>query len=154
MTQVSIAGILVTTGLFCFRVPGAILLGMIFSTLLSFGLGLVRYQGIFSSHIDLSPTFLKFDFRGLWEMNLATASTAILVVFYLALFDTVGTLVGVSQQAGLLQNGRLPRARAGPFLRSRGDYAGSGSSEPRPLFVTSNPPPEWPRVRGQVWQIW
>ena len=127
LTQVSIAGILVTTGLFCFRVPGAILLGMIFSTLLSFGLGLVRYQGIFSSHIDLSPTFLKFDFRGLWEMHLATASTAILVVFYLALFDTVGTLVG-SQPAGRIASERPPTARrAGPFLRSRGDYAGSGS---------------------------
>ena len=126
LTQVSIAGILVTTGLFCFRVPGAILLGMIFSTLLSFGLGLVRYQGIFSSHIDLSPTFLKFDFRGLWEMNLATASTAILVVFYLALFDTVGTLVGVSQQAGLLQNGRLPRAGRALFSGAAGTTLGAG----------------------------
>jgi AGZA family xanthine/uracil permease-like MFS transporter len=56
--------------------------------------------------------------------------TIVLVFFFLALFDSVGTLVGVAEQAGLMRNGELPRARQALLADALGTIAGA-------LFGTS-----------------
>lgn len=58
---------------------------------------------------SLAPTFLKMD---LWGALSVTTLPFILIFLFMDLFDTIGTLVGVSKQAGFLdENGTLPRAR-------------------------------------------
>lgn len=48
------------------------------------------------------------------------------IFFFLALFDTVGTLIGVSERAGLLdERGRLPRARQALFADAVGTVIGT-----------------------------
>jgi adenine/guanine/hypoxanthine permease len=65
-------------------------------------------QSLISLPPSLGPTFLKMDLRH----ALAPAMLPFIVVFlFMVLFDTVGTLIGVAGQAGLLQNNQLPRAR-------------------------------------------
>ena len=54
------------------------------------------------------PTFLKLQLNFFAEPKLLMA---IAVFFFLDLFDTVGTLVGVGQQSGLMVDGKLPKAR-------------------------------------------
>src|SRR5205823_10869364 len=48
-----------------------------------------------------------------------------LVFFFLALFDSVGTLVGVGEQAGLMRDGTLPRARQALLADALGTVAGA-----------------------------
>ncbi|NJD32409.1 MAG: NCS2 family permease [Gammaproteobacteria bacterium] len=57
---------------------------------------------------SLEPTFLKMDVRGALTLAMAPYVT---IFLFMVFFDTVGTLVGVAQQAGLMQDDRLPRAR-------------------------------------------
>jgi AGZA family xanthine/uracil permease-like MFS transporter len=75
--------------------------------------------------LHLAPTFWKFDLTGLLKLPPVRLGTAIFVLFYLALFDTVGTLVGVGQQAGLLRDGKLPRVDRALFADAVGTTVGA-----------------------------
>ncbi len=89
------------------KVKGAILIGMLVLTLLGLPLGLVSYHGLVSMPPTMGPTLLQMDVLGALDLGLVTV---ILVFVFVDLFDTAGTLVGISQQAGLLKQGKLPRA--------------------------------------------
>jgi AGZA family xanthine/uracil permease-like MFS transporter len=123
---VSVLGLLVMIALIAYRVRGAILLGILATTAIAAGFGLIHYQGVFAARLDLAPTLLKLDFQGLFASHPARVATALFVLFYLALFDTVGTLVGVGQQAGLLREGKLPRAGRALFSEAVGTTLGAG----------------------------
>jgi AGZA family xanthine/uracil permease-like MFS transporter len=121
----SVAGLLLIVVLLSFRVRGAILIGILSTTALCALMGLVHYHGIFSLQLHLAPTFWRFDLRGLLRVPPARLGTAIFVLFYLALFDTVGTLVGVGHQAGLVRNGTLPRVERALFADAVGTTVGA-----------------------------
>ena len=125
-TLVSVLGLLALVVLLAFRVRGAILLGILVTAGMAAAAGLVHYHGLLSAQIHLLPTFMKFDLHGLFSIEPAKLASAIFVLFYLALFDTVGTLVGVGQQAGLLREGKLPRAGRALFADAVGTTVGAG----------------------------
>ena len=103
----SLFGLLLTAGLVARGHRAAILWGITATTLAGLALGLVSYHGILSAPPSLSPTLFTLDLRDLLSHQ---GLLIVFVFFFLALFDTIGTLVGVSQQAGFLKDGRLPRA--------------------------------------------
>jgi AGZA family xanthine/uracil permease-like MFS transporter len=103
----SLAGFGLTAGLMARKTRGAILLGMLATAGLGAALGLVHVSGVCSAPPSLAPTFLKLDLRGLWSWN---SLSIVLIFLFMTLFDTLGTLVGVSVQAGLMKDGKLPRA--------------------------------------------
>ncbi len=119
ITLLSIGGLLIICLLMIRRVKGAIVIGMIVTAVIGAVLGLkytgldeklhavVAYQGVLSKPPSLAPTFLKLDWGAIirWEMI-----SVILVFLFMDMLDTVGTLVGVSERAGLMKEGRLPRA--------------------------------------------
>ena len=121
----TLAGLLIIVVLLSFQVRGAILLGILSSTAICLLLGLVHYHGIFSMQLHIAPTFWKFDLMGLLKTPPARLGAAIFVLFYLALFDTVGTLVGVGQQAGLVRDGKLPRVDRALFADAVGTTVGA-----------------------------
>ena len=125
-TLASVLGLLVLIVLLAFGVRGAILLGIMATTAIAAVFGLIHFHGIFSTQIHLAPTFLKFDLHGLFALSPSKLGAAIFVLFYLALFDTIGTLVGVGQQAGLLHEGKLPRAGHALFADAVGTTVGAG----------------------------
>jgi len=125
VTLVSALGLLLVMALLAYRVRGAILLGILGSTALAAAFGMVHYQGILSIQLRLAPTFWQPDFRGLFAMPVPRLGAAIFVLLYLALFDTVGTLVGVGQQAGLMRDGKLPRADRALFADAVGTTLGA-----------------------------
>ena len=125
-TLVSMLGVLLTLVLLSFRVRAAILLGILGTTALAAAFGLVHYQGWFAAELHLAPTFAQFDLRGLVHLPPSKLASAIFVLFYLALFDTVGTLVGVGQQAGLVHDGKLPRVDRALFADAVGTTLGAG----------------------------
>jgi len=122
---VSILGLLIMIVLLAYRIRGAILLGILATTAIAAGFGLVHYHGIFSTDFQLAPTLWKFDLRGLLHIQPATLATTVFVLLYLALFDTVGTLVGVGQQAGLLREGKLLRSGKALFADAAGTTLGA-----------------------------
>ncbi|HET7215092.1 MAG TPA: NCS2 family permease [Terriglobia bacterium] len=124
-TLASVLGLLVLVVLLGFGVRGAILMGILATTAIAAAFGLIHFHGIFSTRIYLAATFLKFDLRGLFAIAPSTLGAAIFVLFYLALFDTVGTLVGVGQQAGLVKEGKLPRAGQALFADAVGTTVGA-----------------------------
>src|SRR5512134_156041 len=89
------------------KVPGAILIGVLATTVLSFLLRVTPAPGQWISlPPDLRPVLLKLDFAGAWR---ASFFPVVLTVFVMAFVDTVGTLLGLSARAGLLdENGNLP----------------------------------------------
>ncbi len=91
------------------RVPGAIILGILLVTGLAMLFGIAEPGGLFASPPSIAPTFLQLDLVGALDLGLVTIVFTFLL---LDLFDSTGTLVGVAQQAGLLDaEGRLPRLR-------------------------------------------
>lgn len=102
-------------------IKGAILWGMGATTLVGGVSGLVRYQGMVSRPPSLAPTFLQLDIGGALSLGLVTV---IFVFLLLDLFDTVGTLIGVSQQAGFIKDGTLPRAREALLADALGTVGG------------------------------
>lgn len=121
----TLAGLLLTLVLTALQVRGAILLGILGSTLVAAALGLVRYTGFIAWPGGLAATWWKMDFAGLLKPDPATIGIVVFVLFFLALFDTVGTLVGVGRQAGLMRDGMLPRAERALFSDATGTVAGA-----------------------------
>ncbi|KAF0174705.1 MAG: putative MFS transporter AGZA family xanthine/uracil permease [Limisphaerales bacterium] len=71
---------------------------------------------------SLAPTFLQMDLRG----ALSLAMLPFVIVFlFMVLFDTVGTLVGVGEQAGFIRDNRLPRAKEAFVADALGTTAGA-----------------------------
>src|SRR6266550_1447662 len=102
------AGILVTAVLLVRRSRGAILAGILTSTLLGLGLGVVRFHGIFSAPPSIAPIAFKLDILGALKLG---AVPVIFIFFFLDLFDSIGSLIGIAEQGGFMRNGELPRAR-------------------------------------------
>ncbi len=89
------------------KIPGAILLGMLATAALSFLLKHSQMpEHIFSMPPSLSPILFQLDIPGVFSVDFLPI---ILVLFIMAFVDTMGTLIGVSARAGLLdQHGNLP----------------------------------------------
>jgi AGZA family xanthine/uracil permease-like MFS transporter len=118
----SLFGLLLTVILMARKVRGALLWGILATALIGLPLGVVRYHGLVGPIPSVTPTLLKLDLSG--ALNLGLVSV-IFVFFFLALFDSVGTLIGVSSQAGLLVQGKLPRAREALSTDAFGSVSGA-----------------------------
>ncbi len=118
----SLFGLLLTVALVSLRIRGALLWGILATALAGLPFGLVHYHGILGPVPSLTPTFLKLDIIGAFDLGLVSV---VFVFFFLALFDSVGTLIGVSSQAGLLENGKLPRAKKALAADAFGSVSGA-----------------------------
>ncbi len=111
------------------KVPGAIVISILGTTAVGIVLGLTPFHGIISAPPSIEPTFLKLDIWGALQWGVIST---ILVLMFVDLFDTAGTLVGVTQRAGLMtKDGKLPRLRQALVADSSASLVGS-------LLGTSN----------------
>jgi AGZA family xanthine/uracil permease-like MFS transporter len=115
-------GLTLTAAMMVRRIPGALLWGILASTAVGLWCDLAQYQGVASVPPSIAPTLLKLDVLGALAPGMIPV---ILVFFFLALFDSVGTLVGVGTQAGLMRAGVLPRARQALLADAVGTVAGA-----------------------------
>lgn len=85
----------------------AVMIAILAVTAISLLFGDVQYAGIISMPPSIAPTFMQLDFSSAFELSMLTVVFAFLFV---DLFDTAGTLVGVSQKAGIMdKDGNIPR---------------------------------------------
>lgn len=110
-------GILLTAALIARRVPGAIILSILAVTAAGLfvpdgkgGRVTAMPEALFSLPASPLPTFLQLDFN-LLVHDFAKALPIVLTLLLVDMFDNIGTLIGVTQRAGLLDaQGRLPKA--------------------------------------------
>lgn len=139
-------GLLVTAGLHARRVRGAIVWGILAATALALVLkvalpalpppganspavaesGLIKdfqvADSVLSAPPSLAPTLFKMDLRLAFTWTMAPF---IVIFLFMDLFDTLGTLIGVSEQAGFIKDGKLPRARQALTSDAVGTVAGA-----------------------------
>ena len=120
--MVSSFGLVLTVILVALRVRGALLWGILATALAGLPVGVVKYHGIVGPVPSIAPTFLKLDIAGAFDLGLVSV---VFIFFFLALFDSVGTLIGVSNQAGLLVDGKLPRAKEALSADAFGSVSGA-----------------------------
>ncbi|MBM4063735.1 MAG: NCS2 family permease, partial [Planctomycetes bacterium] len=104
-------GLVLVAALLALRVRGALLWSLLASTLVGLPFGLTSWRGAFAVPPDPSPVLLQLDLRGLLDVAMLPV---VAIFLFMVLFDTIGTLAGVGQQAGLVRDGKLERA--GPAL--------------------------------------
>ncbi len=105
----SLFGVVAIGVMVALKIRGAILYGIIVTTLAGIPLGLVKYQGIISMPPSIDPTFLKCNpIKAIIEPEFISV---LFVLFFLDLFDAIGTVVSVAEQGGFYKNGKIPRVK-------------------------------------------
>ncbi len=102
------AGLMVACSLLVRRSRGAILAGILTSTIIGLMLGVVRFHGVVSAPPSIASIAFKLDVLGAFKLG---AIPVIFIFFFLDLFDSIGSLIGIAEQGGFMRKGELPRAR-------------------------------------------
>jgi AGZA family xanthine/uracil permease-like MFS transporter len=121
-TLLSIIGLLITIILLVRKVKGAILIGIISTAIIGIIIGKIKYEGVIGLPEVTEPAFFKLNIAGVFKLKYLMP---IFVLLFFDMFDTIGTLVGVSEQAGFLKEGKLPRAGRALLSDSIGTIIGS-----------------------------
>ena len=118
----AVVGFLAIVALDRLKVKGAILIGIVLVTVLSFFFGGNTYKGIFSAPPSIDPTLFQLDIAGALSAGILNV---VLVFFLVELFDATGTLMGVARRAGLLVEGKMERMNKALLADSGAIVAGS-----------------------------
>lgn len=102
-------GIVLTSVLLVKNIKGALLFGILLTTLIGIPLGVTNFEGIFSIPPSVEPIFLKFE----WGQVLT--KDMVIIVFtllFVDLFDCIGTVIGVTNRAGMVKaDGKIPKLK-------------------------------------------
>ena len=104
-----LVGLLITGTLVIKNVRGALLWGLLITTVMGVPIGLTDFKGMVDWPESIAPIFCKFDWKSVFSADM------IIVVFtmlFIDMFDTIGTLIGVCTKSNLLdKDGRIPRVK-------------------------------------------
>ena len=104
--QLACVGLAIILILMTRKVTGAILIGVVATTLLGIFRGMATWPAHILSLPHPSATWLKLDLRGALHLGLLEI---VFVFLFVDLFDNVGTLLGVCEQGGFVKDGKIPR---------------------------------------------
>ncbi|MDO9136175.1 MAG: NCS2 family permease [Lutibacter sp.] len=123
---VGLAGVIIIGVLFAKKVKGAILIGVLASTIIGIFVGITVIPENFSLVSlppSIEPIFFKFDFSQVFTLDMLIV---LFTFLFVDMFDTVGTLVGVSSKADMLdKDGNVPRAKQALFADAIGTTVGA-----------------------------
>lgn len=94
-----IAGLLVTAVLVALKVRGGILIGMLVTTLVGIPLGITQLSAVVALPDSVAPLFVKFEWSSIFSLDMLVV---VLTFLFIDMFDTIGTLVGVSVKSGMV----------------------------------------------------
>ena len=119
------SGLLVIGALLAFRVKGALLIGILFSTLLGLPLGVTEMpqNGLAGAPPSIMPIMGKFDFSSILSLDMVIV---LFTFLFIDMFDTVGTLVGVCSKANMMdKSGNIPKVKKALFADAVGTTIGA-----------------------------
>jgi len=122
---VAIIGLVLSGVLLALKVKGALLIGIFTATIIGIPMGVTNLPegSIVSAPPSLEPIFFKLDFSQIFSLDMLVV---LFTFLFVDMFDTVGTLVGVSSKANMLDSkGRVPRVKQALFADSIGTTVGA-----------------------------
>jgi AGZA family xanthine/uracil permease-like MFS transporter len=122
----ALIGLIITGVLLAKNVKGALLIGILVTTAIGFPMGITTISEGFkvvSAPPSMAETFMKFEFTEIFTFDMFVVLFTFLMV---DMFDTVGTLIGVSTKAGLLtEDGKVPNAKQALLADAIGTTVGA-----------------------------
>lgn len=120
----TIIGIIAITVLLFFKIKGAILIGILGTTLIGFLTGDTVFPvGASWLPPSLAPTFAKFDFSNLLSFDMLIV---VVTFLFVDIFDTAGTLIGVTTKGNLInKDGTIPKVKQALLADSIGTTIGA-----------------------------
>ena len=116
-------GLVITGFMYSRNVPGAILLGIIITMVIGIPLGVTEFKGIVSAPESIAPIFCQFEFDQIFSVDMLVV---VFTFFFIDMFDTVGTLVGVCTKAKMLdEKGNIHRVKQAFMADSIATTAGA-----------------------------
>ena len=105
----ALIGVIITGFLYARNIPGAILLGILATMLIGIPMGVTEWKGIVAAPETIEPIFCKFEWGNIFTIDMLIV---VFTLLFIDMFDTVGTLVGVSTKAGMFdKNGNILRVK-------------------------------------------
>lgn len=102
-------GIILTAVLLVRKVTGALLIGILITTVIGIPLGVTNFTSIISTPPSIAPVFCQFEWSSILSVDMIIC---VLTFLFIDMFDTIGTLIGVSHRAGMVdENGNIPHLK-------------------------------------------
>ena len=102
-----IIGLTITSVLYIKKVTGAMLIGVLITMLIGIPMGITEFRGVISQPSSIEPIFCKFQWENIFTLDMLVV---VFTFLFIDMFDTVGTLIGVCQRAGMVnKDGRIER---------------------------------------------
>lgn len=102
-------GIIITSVMLVKNVKGALLFGILLTTLIGIPLNVTNINGVFSTPPSIEPILFQFEWDHIFTKEM------VIVVFtflFVDLFDCIGTVIGVANRAGLVkEDGKIPHLK-------------------------------------------
>ena len=119
----SVIGLVLTGILVILNVPGALLIGIIATALIGIPMGITKFGGFMSAPPSIAPIFCKFDFSQVLSLDMLVV---VFTFLFVDMFDTIGTLVGVTTKADMVdENGKPVRLNQAFLADAVGTMAGA-----------------------------
>ena len=119
----AIIGLVITGVLFALNVKGAMLIGILATTLIGIPMGITEFRGVVSMPESIEPIFWKFELDKIFTLDMLVV---VFTFLFIDMFDTVGTLIGVSTKAKMVdEKGNIPHLKQAFMADSIATTAGA-----------------------------
>ena len=119
----AIIGIILTSVLLVKNVKGALLIGILATTLIGIPMGITNLDGFSSIPPSIEPIFMKFEWSNIFTAEMATI---VFTLLFVDLFDCIGTVIGVTTRAGMVgEDGKIPHLKKVFMVDSLSTAAGA-----------------------------
>ena len=116
-------GILLSAVLLIRNITGALLIGILATTIVGIPLGVTHFTAVVSTPPSIAPVFCKFEWESIASLDMVIC---VLTFLFIDMFDTIGTLIGVSNRAGMVdEKGNIPRLKDAFMADAIGTTLGS-----------------------------
>ena len=103
---VCIIGIIITAALLIYRIKGAMLIGILLTTLIGIPFGETHLSGIVGLPPDVSSLCMQFEWHNILTLDMLLV---VITFLFIDMFDTIGTLIGVMGSANMVKSdGSIP----------------------------------------------
>lgn len=105
----AVIGLVITGVMYALNVKGAMLIGILATTLIGIPMGITEFKGVVSTPDSIAPIFCKFEWDHIFTFDMVVV---VFTFLFIDMFDTLGTLIGVSTKAKMVdENGRIPNLK-------------------------------------------
>lgn len=119
----SVIGLVIMSVLLVKKVKGALMLGILATTLIGIPMGITSFNGVFSTPPSIEPVFCQFEWDKIFTKDMAIV---VFTFLFVDMFDTIGTLVGVATKTGMIDsNGKIIRLKQAFMTDAIGTTVGS-----------------------------